>query len=105
MERHPLAVIQENDAELFKACADTSKMAYADGALPAKVKYLIAMALDASHGAANGVRFLAQQAMANGATKDEVMEAIRVAYSISGSASVYTAAAGLEGVFSNIKPL
>jgi alkylhydroperoxidase/carboxymuconolactone decarboxylase family protein YurZ len=105
MERHPLWVIQENDAELFKALTDTSKMALAEGALPAKVKYLIAMALDASHGAANGVRYLAQQALASGATKAEIMEAVRVVYSVSGSGSVYTAAAGLEGVFGNNKPL
>jgi alkylhydroperoxidase/carboxymuconolactone decarboxylase family protein YurZ len=57
------------------------------------------MALDASHGTVEGVRSLAQQSMQAGATKKEVMEALRVVHYISGVGSVYTAAAGLKGLF------
>jgi hypothetical protein len=49
-------------------------MVYGEGALPMKVKLLIAMSFDAAHGAPNGVRFLAQSAMNAGATKDEIAE-------------------------------
>jgi len=105
MNRHPLAVVQENDEILFNELMSTAKLALEDGALPAKVKYLIAMALDASLGAATGVKSLAQQAMTHGATKDEVFDALRVTYHICGAGSVYTAAAGLNDVFGNSKSL
>ena len=105
MERHPLATIKENDEALFNEIMGTTKLALGEGALPSKYKFLIAMALDASHGAAGGVKSLAQQAMALGATKDEVFDAVRVAYHISGVGSAYTAAAGLSDLFGSIKPL
>jgi AhpD family alkylhydroperoxidase len=69
---------------------------YEDGALSRKVKLLIAMAFDAARGAAEGVKALAQAALREGATKEEIAEAIRVAYQLSGVGSVYTAAAGLK---------
>ncbi|WP_370575919.1 carboxymuconolactone decarboxylase family protein, partial [Methanomethylovorans sp.] len=63
-----------------------------------KYKFLIAMALDAAEGAADGVRVLAMQAMEEGATREEIMEAVRIAQYISGVGSVYTAARGLKDV-------
>jgi alkylhydroperoxidase/carboxymuconolactone decarboxylase family protein YurZ len=56
------------------------------------------MALDAAEGAADGVRMLAMQAMNEGATKEEIMEAVRIAQYITGAGSVYTAARGLKGI-------
>jgi len=57
------------------------------------------MALDAAHGATQGVRALAQGAMQAGATKEEVIEALRVAYHINGSGSMHTAAPALRELF------
>ena len=57
------------------------------------------MSLDASHGAAGGVTSLAQQAMQAGATKQEILEALRVTHYISGVGSVYTAAEALKELF------
>jgi alkylhydroperoxidase/carboxymuconolactone decarboxylase family protein YurZ len=57
------------------------------------------MALDGSHGAAEGVRALAEQAMKAGATKEEIAETIRVAQYVSGVGSVYTAAHAFKGLF------
>jgi alkylhydroperoxidase/carboxymuconolactone decarboxylase family protein YurZ len=105
MNKHPLSVIQDNDETLFNTLMSASKMALGEGAIPAKYKYLIALALDASHGAAAGVTSLARQALALGATKEEIMEAVRVAYHVCGAGSAYTAAAGLNGVFGEAKPL
>ena len=99
MNRHPLAVIQKNGPDIFEALLKSSSMALGEGALPAKVKYLIAMALDASHGAAGGVKSLAEQALAHGATKDEIFDALRVTYHICGAGSIYTAAQGLNDLF------
>jgi alkylhydroperoxidase/carboxymuconolactone decarboxylase family protein YurZ len=74
-------------------------MVYGEGALPRKVKLLIAMSFDAAHGAPNGVRFLAQSAMNAGATKDGIAEALRVACHLAGVGSAYTASQGLRELF------
>ena len=57
------------------------------------------MALDASHGTVQGVKSLAQQAMQAGATKEEIMEALRVTQYISGAGSTYTAAQAFKELF------
>ena len=99
MAEHPLKILEEIDPELFKLVRNTNTFALADGALPRKFKLLIAMALDASDGAVDGVRSLTQQAMQAGATKEEVMEALRVVQYISGAGAVYTAARALKEIF------
>ena len=99
MAESPLKVYEAIDPELLKMFQSTNKFAYAEGALPIKYKYLTAMALDASAGAVGGVTNLAKSAMKAGATKEEVIETIRVAYSICGGAIVFTAARALQGVF------
>jgi alkylhydroperoxidase/carboxymuconolactone decarboxylase family protein YurZ len=99
MAEHPLQILEKIDPELLKIVKTTNDFALADGALPRKVKFLIAMALDASHGAMEGVRSLAQQAMKTGATREEIMEAIRVAQFVSGAGCVYTAARAFKELF------
>jgi alkylhydroperoxidase/carboxymuconolactone decarboxylase family protein YurZ len=99
MAEHPLKIFEEIDPELLKLVKDTNAFALADGALPRKFKLLIAMALDASHGTVQGVKSLTQQAMQAGATKEEVMEALRVAQYISGAGAVYTAAHAFKEIF------
>ena len=98
MAEHPLNVFEQNDPGLFKLVTDTKALAVADGALPKKVKLLIAMALDAAHGTESGVRSLALQAKEAGATNQEILEAIRVTHYICGVGPVYTAARALEGI-------
>jgi alkylhydroperoxidase/carboxymuconolactone decarboxylase family protein YurZ len=98
MNVNPLDIIKEHDGELFKNVAGTKAMALEDGALSKKYKLLIALALDASHGTVNGVRSLAMQALASGATKEEIMESIRVANFISGVGCVYIAAEALKDI-------
>jgi alkylhydroperoxidase/carboxymuconolactone decarboxylase family protein YurZ len=99
MAEHPLKIFEKIDPELLKLAQDTSAFALADGALPRKFKLLIAMALDASHGAVQGVRSLAEQAMKAGATKEEIAETLRVTQYVSGVGSVYTAAHALKELF------
>ena len=99
MPEHPLQIFEKLDPHLFKLVKNSKELALADGALPRKFKLLIAMALDAAHGATSGVKTLAQRAMQAGATKEEVIEALRVAYYISGVGSVYTAAPALKELF------
>lgn len=96
MSDHPLSIFEKLDPELLQLVNKTHDFALADGALPKKLKLLIAMALDASHGAVEGVKSLAKAAMGAGATKEEVAETLRVAQYISGVGSIYTAGRALK---------
>jgi alkylhydroperoxidase/carboxymuconolactone decarboxylase family protein YurZ len=98
MPENPLKIIETQDPDLFKNVQDTRALALSDGALPSKTKLLMAMALDASLGTVDGVRSLALAALNAGATKEEIMETVRVAQFISGAGCVYTAARALEGI-------
>ena len=99
MSFNPLQPIKENDGALYEYVSKGRELAFEPGALGKMEKLLIAVALDASKGASNGVRSLATQAIEAGASKEQVMEALRVAAHISGASSVYTAAAGLQDLF------
>jgi alkylhydroperoxidase/carboxymuconolactone decarboxylase family protein YurZ len=99
MAENPLRIIENLDLELFKNVEATQTLALAEGVLPRKVKLLMAMALDASHGTIEGTRLLTQQAMKAGATKEEIMETLRVAQYISGVGCVYTAAHAFKDIF------
>ena len=90
---------QKSDPDLLKLVKATNDFALADGALPRKIKFLIAMALDASEGAVEGVRSLAEQSMEARATREEIVETLRVAQYICGLGSVYTAAWAFKGLF------
>ena len=99
MDKSPLKIIEKLDPGLFDSVSLNRDFTFKDGALPAKTKYLIALALDANKGAENGVRALSLLAIKHGAAKEEIMEALRVASFIGGAGPVYTAAAGLADVF------
>jgi alkylhydroperoxidase/carboxymuconolactone decarboxylase family protein YurZ len=99
MAEHPLKIFEKIDPELLKQVGDANAFALADGALPRKIKFLIAMALDAAHGTVEGTRALAEQAMKAGATKEEIVEAIRVAQYIGGVGSVYVAARAFKELY------
>jgi alkylhydroperoxidase/carboxymuconolactone decarboxylase family protein YurZ len=96
MAEHPLKVYEELDPKLLNLVNNTRDLALADGALPRKVKLLIAMVLDAVHGASEGVQALAGEAIKAGASKEEISEALRVAQYICGVGCVYTAARALR---------
>jgi alkylhydroperoxidase/carboxymuconolactone decarboxylase family protein YurZ len=99
MPEYPLKIFEKLDPELLKHVENTREFALADGVLPRKFKLLIALALDAAHGAEGWVRALAQAALQAGATREEITEALRVACYICGAGSVYTAAHALTGLY------
>lgn len=96
MAEHPLSALGKIDPAIMQHLKDIDGLIYADGALPRKVKLLIALAFDAAHGAANGVRALAGAALQAGASTAEIAEALRVAYHLSGVGALYTASQGLK---------
>jgi alkylhydroperoxidase/carboxymuconolactone decarboxylase family protein YurZ len=96
MAEHPLSTLENLDPKLMKHLRDTNELIYAEGALPKKYKLLIAMAFDAAFGADQGVKSLAGSALKEGATKEEIAEALRVAYHLAGVGTLYTASRGLK---------
>jgi alkylhydroperoxidase/carboxymuconolactone decarboxylase family protein YurZ len=92
----PLEALGKIDPEMVKRLRAEDEFIYADGALPKKVKLLMAMAFDAAHGAAGGVRGLAARAKKAGATDMEIAEALRVAGHLGGVGALYTASVGLK---------
>ena len=99
MSERPLDIISKLDKELYEHVEKSRAMSLQqDGVLPTKIKLLIARALDASRGSMPGVIALAKQAMDNGATTDEIMEAVRITKFITGVGSVYTAARALKEI-------
>ncbi len=98
MAANPLQPIEENDSELFDFIQQGRELAYEPGALGRKNKLLIALAIDITHNAVNGIRSLALQALEAGASKEEIMETLRVCGHISGAGCIYSAAAGLKDV-------
>lgn len=99
MAENPLKIFEKLDSELLKLVENTSDFTLEEGALTRKFKLLIAMALDASKGTVQGVKSLAHAAMQAGATKEEIMETLRVAQFISGVGCVYTAAHAFRELF------
>jgi alkylhydroperoxidase/carboxymuconolactone decarboxylase family protein YurZ len=95
MAGNPLETLAKVDPEMLELLKAGDRFVFADGALPAKVKLLMALAFDAAHGAAEGVAALAERAMKAEATGAEIAEAIRVAWHLSGVGSLYTASRGL----------
>jgi alkylhydroperoxidase/carboxymuconolactone decarboxylase family protein YurZ len=99
MPYNPLTMMMKLDPQFMKILNATEELVYFDGALPKKFKLLMGMAFDASHGAIEGVKGLALRAMQAGATKEEIIEALRVAYLFGGVGSAYIASQGLNGLF------
>jgi alkylhydroperoxidase/carboxymuconolactone decarboxylase family protein YurZ len=98
LTENPLQVIVDQDPELFNLLENTRELAFVEGGIPLKYKFLLAMALDAANGSAGGVKFLAIQAMQAGATKEEVMQAVRITQYIFGAGAVYTASEALRDI-------
>ncbi len=96
MPENPLSTAMKTDPKIVELMRTTDEWVFADGALSKKVKLLMAMAFDAAHGAVGGVRGLAKRAMDEGATKDEIAEALRVAYVMNGVGSIYIGSQGLK---------
>jgi alkylhydroperoxidase/carboxymuconolactone decarboxylase family protein YurZ len=99
MPENPLTTAMKIDPKVVEHMRSTDEWIFADGALPRKVKLLMAMAFDAAHGAVGGVRGLAQRAINEGATKEEIGEALRVAYLMNGVGSLYIGSQGLKELF------
>ncbi len=57
------------------------------------------MAIDVEHGATQGAIAIGRRAIKAGATKEEIVEAFRVAYNIGGNRAIFTSALVLQTLF------
>ena len=99
MSQNPLEVFGRMDPQFLNHVNNGHEFALSDGALPKKIKLLIAMALDAAAGTVDGVRSLSQAAVKAGATEAEICETLRVTQFISGAGSTFTAGRALSELF------
>lgn len=91
-----LKVLKEKDPEYADNLLKNYEKNFSDGALSAKMKTLIAMALDAGKGDTEGVQALAKQARQLGATEEEILEVIEVVEGTSGFQGLAAAYKALE---------
>ncbi|MBI4493971.1 MAG: carboxymuconolactone decarboxylase family protein [Chloroflexi bacterium] len=92
-----LRTLSEHDPQFAETVANIRQQAVLTaGALDVKTKLLIAFALDAAHGIEDGARTLAQRARDNGATEAELLEVVRVLYSLGGMQNLSVAVRALN---------
>jgi alkylhydroperoxidase/carboxymuconolactone decarboxylase family protein YurZ len=104
MSADPLDVYREFDPKLIESWKNLQDLTFSEGALSAKFKLLIAMAIDVELGTLQGATALGRRAIKFGATKEEIIEALRVAYHISGNRALFTSALVMQNLFKQEKP-
>ncbi|MBM7581472.1 alkylhydroperoxidase/carboxymuconolactone decarboxylase family protein YurZ [Caldicoprobacter guelmensis] len=88
-----LAPVGKSDPDFGKVIEEVYALSMGEGALDQKTKLLIALAVDAVHGAAQGVTNIARLLKSMGVTDEEIREALRIAYFASGNAILASYAA------------
>ncbi len=99
MSGNPLDVYKEFDPQIIEYYKNLETLTYSEGVLSLKIKLLIAMTIDTEHGTVQGATALGKRAMKAGATKEEIVEALRVAYQIGGNRALFTSALVLQNLF------
>lgn len=79
---NPLQKIMDLDFEFGSLLENAPGLPIAEDCISLKHRLLIAMTLNSVRGAENGVRALAEQAIREGATKEELIEAIEISHNI-----------------------
>lgn len=75
---------QAIDRQWYDKLHEIIALAMEPGAIDARTKLLIVLALDSLKGASEGVKVVAGQARAMGVTEQEMAEAVRLAYYVAG---------------------
>ena len=99
MSKNPIDAYREFDPEIIKVYENLQGLIFSEGELPQKIKTLIAMAIDAENGATQGAIVLGQRALNLGATKKEIIAALRIAYLIGGTKALFTNTTVLKTLF------
>ncbi|XHH09911.1 MAG: carboxymuconolactone decarboxylase family protein [Candidatus Bathyarchaeia archaeon] len=99
MSANPLDKYKELDPKLVEQYQNLAGLTYSEGALSAKFKLLIAMSIDVAEGALEGAIILGKRAQNAGATKEEILEALRIAYQIGGTKALFCSAQLVKTLF------
>ena len=83
-----LGKFKEAVPQFMAAEAEVIKTAYAEGALSSKVKRLIAMAVALKVGCTNCILAQIENALNEGATKDEILETLQVLVAMGGTTGI-----------------
>jgi alkylhydroperoxidase/carboxymuconolactone decarboxylase family protein YurZ len=83
-----LAAIEQRDPQFAASYLGVRERILKDGAIPAKYKLLMGMITDAIAAHPDGVRMLADDARAAGASEAEITEAVEVGYLYGGTAAL-----------------
>jgi len=102
---NPLDVYSEFDPKVIESYNRLQDLVFSEGVLPQKFKVLIALAIDVEHGALQGATALGRRALKLGATKDEIIETIRVSYYVGGNRALFTSAQVLQNLFRQTQKL
>jgi AhpD family alkylhydroperoxidase len=89
-------------SRVYRGFLDMEKAAYADGALPKKHKELIAVGISVVKDCESCMQWHIEQAAADGASFEEILEAIEVAMEMGGGTATVSARFALE-VMESIK--
>jgi alkylhydroperoxidase/carboxymuconolactone decarboxylase family protein YurZ len=92
-----LGAIESRDPQFGDSYMAMRERILKDGAIPAKYKLLMAMVTDAIAAHPDGVRTLAGNARAAGASEPEVTEAVEVGYLFGGTAALVMGANAFNG--------
>ena len=90
MSSNPFDAYKEFDVEIIEQNEKLMGLAFSEGALSLKFKLLITMAIDVENGALEGAIALGKRAQKMGATNEEIMETLRIAYLIGGIRALFT---------------
>ncbi len=99
MSSNPLDSYKELDPKLVEQYESLARLTYSEGALSVKFKLLIALAIDVENGALEGAIILGKRAQQMGATKEEILEALRIAYQIGGTKALFASAQLVKALF------
>jgi len=84
-------LVAKNDPDFVKYLEADLGFIMRDGAIPAKYKILMTMVVDALLAHDAGVATIAKRARDNGASEDEIKEAVRIAYLYGGTPALVSA--------------
>jgi AhpD family alkylhydroperoxidase len=84
------------DSKVYKAFLEMEKATYADGALPKKVKELIAVGISVATHCESCMQWHIEQAAAAGASPRETLEAVEVGIEMGGGPATVSARFALE---------
>ena len=90
------AELLERDSKVYKAFLDLERAAFADGALPKKVKELVAVGISVVINCESCMQWHIEQAARAGAGEDEVFEAVEVGIEMGGGPATAHARFALE---------